>query len=347
MLYIRQTACISPQETIFHTNMNTIHAAVDGKLKAIEPVYENIPPNILRRMGKAVRMGIGAALQILKNSEPANGIIIGTANGGIDDCTKFLQQIIEYDEGILAPGNFVQSVPNAIAAQLGLLTKNQGYNITHVHNGLSFENALIDATMQLIEHPDHNYIVGGVEEISSSYYNIEVLKGDFTTASVSTKDFYLPESKTSVAGEGAAMFLVGSNKKNSIAKIIGIDTIHTNETEKVKQKLENFLKQYLSSGKIDLLISGENGNNRLLKFYSTVESIIGNNTPVVRFKHLCGEYASASSYATWLACQLFLHQSVPSHLLKKESSPDNINKIIIYNNFAGVQHSFVLIENLD
>ena len=102
--------------------------------------------NILRRMGKAVRIGVGAALPLLDGSSNPDGILIGSANGGMEDCIKFLNQVMEYDEGRLTPTNFVQSTPNAIAAQIGLATLNKGYNITHVHRGLAFENALLDAS---------------------------------------------------------------------------------------------------------------------------------------------------------------------------------------------------------
>ena len=62
----------------------------------------------------------------------------------MEDCIKFLNQIVEYKEGLLTPANFVQSTSNAAAAQIALVTKNHQYNITHVHRGLAFENALMD-----------------------------------------------------------------------------------------------------------------------------------------------------------------------------------------------------------
>ena len=117
MLYIHQHTCISPQQAFNDVNIETLKESAENKLKAIEPVYEGIPPGILRRMGKAVRMGVGAAVPLLKTNTAIDGIIIGTANGGMEDCIKFLNQIIDYDEGLLTPGNFVQSTPNAIAAQ--------------------------------------------------------------------------------------------------------------------------------------------------------------------------------------------------------------------------------------
>jgi hypothetical protein len=145
LFYIHKASCISAQESFGEVNLNTIHEPVDKKLYAIEPSHEGIPPGVLRRMGKAVRLGVGAAQPIIKAVPQTDGIIIGTANGGMEDCIKFLNQIIQYDEGQLAPGNFVQSTTNAVAAQLGLISKNTGYNITHVHRGLSFENAIMDA----------------------------------------------------------------------------------------------------------------------------------------------------------------------------------------------------------
>jgi hypothetical protein len=50
-------------------------------------------------------------------------MIIATANGGMEDCVKFLNQIIEYNEGLLTPANFVQSTSNAAAARLRSLQK--------------------------------------------------------------------------------------------------------------------------------------------------------------------------------------------------------------------------------
>src|SRR5271154_6915768 len=147
MFYIHHINCISPQKTFSDIDIENINAPVENKLLVVEPSYEGIPLGILRRMGKAVRIGVGAALQIVKQNP--DGIIIGTANGGMEDCIKFLNQIIDYNEGMLAPGNFVQSTTNAVASQLGLMSANKGYNITHVHRALAFENAMTDTQLML------------------------------------------------------------------------------------------------------------------------------------------------------------------------------------------------------
>ena len=347
MFYIHQTSCISPQQTFGQRNLDVIHEPVNNKLLAIEPQYENIPPGILRRMGKAVRMGVGAALPLIKHVDGAiDGIIIGTANGGMDDCIKFLNQIVQYDEGLLTPGNFVQSTANAIAAQIGLLTNNKGYNITHVHRGLSFENSILDAIMMLKENPGRQYLLGAVDEISAYNYNIDRLAGWFKTENMQGKDLYLQNSPGSIAGEGAAMFIVNSKRQNASASIQAISTLHTYNVEDLQQHLMKFLNKHLIPGeKIDLLLSGENGDNRDQPYYDCCESLFGANTTVARFKHLFGDFATASSIACWLAAQVLESQSLPSNMIKKSSSTHQYKRVLIYNNFKHIQHGFLLMSH--
>ncbi|HMG81625.1 MAG TPA: beta-ketoacyl synthase chain length factor [Ferruginibacter sp.] len=342
MLYIHQSTCISPQQTFLDVDINSLYDCTDNKLKVIEPGYEGIPPGILRRMGKAVRIGVGAALPLIKEAASLDGFIIGTANGGMEDCIKFLNQIIQYEEGVLTPGSFVQSTPNAIAGQLGLFTKNKGYNITHVHRGLAFENAVIDAMMLLHDHPENNYLVGAVDEISAYNYNIELLSGAYKKEPVSCKELYTIHSEGCIAGESAVTFLVNGNKTNAVAQLLGVHGLHTTDIAVVEKQLQLFIQKHLPAGeKIDLLLSGENGDNRLSKYYTSVENII--NTATARFKHMTGEYATVSSFAVWLACQLFQTQDVPSHMLKTQKPQAPIKNILIYNNYKGAQHSFILL----
>lgn len=345
-MYIHHLYCIAAQQDVLNNDIDTLHDAVDKKLFATEPDYDGIPPGILRRMGKAIRMGVGAALPICKETTALNGIIIGSANGGMEDCIKFLNQIVQYDEGLLAPGNFVQSTSNAIAGQLGLITANKGYNITHVHLGLAFENALLDAMMQLKENPDNSYLLGGVDEISTFNYNIEKLAGAYKKETISIKQLYEADSAGSIAGEGAAMFVVNKNTENAIAKVEAVCTLHSNDAEEVSNKFKKFLADNIQDkNKIDLFLSGENGDNRTLKFYTACESLLDTNTAVGRFKHLCGEYPTASSFALWLCCEILQSQKIPQHIYKKKTATGDLKTILLYNNFKGYQHSFMLITS--
>lgn len=346
MLYIHQTYCISAQQNLLQDNIELINESVDNKLLAIEPSYNQIPPGVLRRMGKALRMGIGAALPLVSETELISGIIIGSANAGMDDCVKFLNQIIQYEEGQLTPSNFVQSTSNVIAGQLGMISKNKGYNITHIHLGLAFENALIDAMMQLNANPASSYLLGAVDEISSYHYNIETLAGAYKTEIVSNKNLYETDSPGCIVGEGVAMFVVSSQKKSSIAKIIAVSTLHSTDIELVQQQLKTFLQNNLADGdEIDLLLSGENGDNRTLPFYKICESLLANDTAVVRYKHMAGDYATVSAIGLWYACNILQTQQVPRQMFKKKTNKTAYRNILMYNNFIGLQHSFILISS--
>ncbi|MBC7904886.1 MAG: beta-ketoacyl synthase chain length factor [Gemmatimonadaceae bacterium] len=347
MFYIYKTSCISPQSSYGSPALSELVASAGNKLMAQEPVYSGIPPGILRRMGKAVRIGIGAALPLIADKQETQGIIIGTANGGMEDCIKFLNQIIEYDEGKLTPTNFVQSTPNAIAGQLGLMQSNKGYNITHSNRGLSFENALMDVDMLLAENKNAKYLVGAVDEISAYNFRIEWLGGWYKSEDSSNLNLFENESDGSIAGEGAAMFLAGNEKQGSICRLTDIHFFQTDSAGVVKEALTKFLAKHLPSGKSpDLFMSGENGDRRMQKYYEACTGSLAANTPVLSFKQMCGEYPTASSFGAWAACEILRTQEIPMHMLRTSSSTSNtpISSIFIYNTYKGNQHSFMLLE---
>jgi hypothetical protein len=346
MFYIHHISCISPQQTLNNVNLNKLFEPIDKKLYAIEPGYENIPPGILRRMGKAVRMGVGAALPLLHHNVMPDGIIIGTTNGGKEDSIKFLNQIVDYNEGMLTPLNFVQSTPNAVAAQIGLLTKNHGYNITHVQSGLAFEFAMTDAEMMINEKPLNNYLLGAVDDISANNYNTEVKAGLYKKEDISGKILYETNSPGSIAGEAAAMFLVNGKETGSIANVLAVDTLHHEDESIVKEKLLDFIKKYLPAGeKVDLLLTGENGDSRFIKYYKSCESMIQDEVTIARFKHICGEYPTATAMGLWLCCTILQNQQVPRHMIKKTAAGiTRFKNILMYNNYKGIQHSFILVS---
>jgi len=407
MFYIRQAACISPQETFSETkiDLSQEYEPKDNKMKALEPSYPGIPQNILRRMAKAVRMGVGTALPLIRGAgaisgtpaadhsvsgtpvadHPVSGssaavdvggpmpagIIIGSANGGMEESVKFLKQIVEYKEEMLTPGNFVQSIPNAISSQISLLSQNKGYNTTHVHRGLAFEYAVIDAGMMLKEHPSESYLVGGVDEIATYHYNLEYLKGSYKKEPLSGKRLYEVDSPGSIAGEGAAMFLVDNNKAGASAKLQGIITLHSEDEAAVTGLLQEFLNRHRAATgeRPDLFLTGENGDARIRHFYDACEATLdqalqntttdnlvagnisphstsGNNIIVARYKHMSGEYPTATAFALWIACQALSGLTLPLHMIKRPgpAGQKGIKNVLIYNNYKGRQHSFMWVS---
>lgn len=344
MFYIHKSKCISPQLTYDEVQLDAISPVVDNKLLAIEPPYDFIPVSMLRRMGKAVRMGVGTALPLLKDEQKPDGIIIGTANGGMEDCIRFLNQIIDYEEGILTPTNFVQSTSNAIAGQVGMLSSNQGYNITHVHRGLSFENALLDTAMLLKENKKATYLLGGLDEISIYNYTIDYLGGCFKEEKVTEATLYETPTAGTIAGEGSAMFLVSNIEENAVAQVIDLDMIHTNDPRVLAERLEQFLQKNKVENALDLFLSGENGDVRQADSIKELEAKLKPTTAIARFKHITGDHPTASAISLWLAVQLMITQSIPTHMIKKGNVEGPLKNVLIYNHFKHSQHSFMLVR---
>ena len=342
MLYIHQTSCISPQQTFEPIDIDTLRLSAENLLRAKEPVYHHVPPAQLRRMGKAVKLSVEAAMPLLQGRPAIDGIIIGTGNGGMDDSIKFLNQIIEYDEGMLTPGNFVQSTGNAPAATISMLTGNKSYNITHVHRGQAFENALLDAIMQTAEHPQKTFLLGAVDEISDYNHHIEWLDGWYKQQPLLNKDLYAADSPGSMAGEGAAMFLVNGSAAGAIARCDKLQMFSSSDPEWIAEQCRIFVQEWLKEGDgVNLFLSGENGDHRLMPFYTACESALGSSTNIARFKHMSGEYPTASAFGCWLICEMFQRRSIPAHMIKKAGRQTAGRHILLYNNYKGVQHSLM------
>jgi hypothetical protein len=347
MPYFHQSICISPQRSFPEADLSTIRESKNNLLEVIEPDYPGIPAAVKRRMGKSVRMAVGAALPILQKFPQPDGIVIATANGGMEDCINFLNQIVEYNEGLLTPGSFVQSTSNAAAAQIALVTKNHNYNITHVHRGLAFENALLDVIMLLEENPAAGYLMGCTDEISAYNYNIDRLDGWFRDEPVLNRELFLAQAKGTIAGEGAFMVWMNNEPEGAGATLDAVKTIHTHDPAVLGNCLKNFLSKNMPGGEMpDLLLSGENGDERMMRYFNAVESYFPPASPVARFKHLCGEYCTASSFACWLSIQILGSGVIPPLLIKKNQTPKSIQRILIYNNYRDMQHSFILVSKV-
>ena len=342
MFYIHQSSCIAAQHAFVDPSIQTITESVNNKLYALDSNYESIPPNVLRRLGKAVKMGISTGHQLISKNKVA-GIVLGTANGGLEDCIKFLNQIIQFEEGRLTPTNFVQSTTNAIAGQLGIMSSNKGYNITHVHRGLAFENALIDIEMLLNENPENSYLLGGVDEISDYNYTIEDLAGSYKKEIISNTELLESPTAGTFAGEGAAMFVVNNLKDKAKAIVRGIKTLHTTNNETIIQQLGIFLKEHVQKNEtVDLILSGKNGDVRQNVYYENIEKNL-EGTPVAYYKHLTGDFPTASALALWLASEVL---NDPFNDLLGIGNKNPIRTILLYNSYKGKQHSFILVSGL-
>lgn len=344
-MYIKDLYAISPQKTHDLSFEKGDWQVLNQYIyTAIEPSYQDVIPNAqLRRMGKAVRMGIGVSLPLLGRNPKPDGIIFGTANGGLEDCIKFLNQIVEYNEGTLTPTNFVQSTPNALAGQVALLSENQGYNMTHVNGSLAFESALLDASLFFDEHKgeEKTLLLGAVEEISDYNYNIDRLGERFKEELVSNQNLLSSKTSGSYCGEGSTQFYLSNSPENSLAQFTAFKQCsHISENE-IREFVLSFLQeQNITTADIDCLLLGRSGDADTDSWYEQVEQLV-DDKPRVYFKKSVGEYRTVSAFASYLAIRLLNGQA--QHVIENGATVTP-RTILIYNHFDAVRHSLILIQ---
>ncbi|MRG47404.1 beta-ketoacyl synthase [Chitinophaga sp. SYP-B3965] len=335
--YIQSAAAISPQESFSGPFVPQLLTLADKNLLRIkEPDYSGfIPPNNLRRMSRVLKMGLVAALQCLRNSEVSmpGAIITGTGKGSLQDTERFLKNITEYAETALNPTPFIQSTYNSVNGLIAVQQKCTQYNSTFVHRGFSFEHALLDSMMQIAEGNADVVLTGAFEEISDEHFYIKSRIGYWKKALTQPAELLTSRTPGTIAGEGSAFFMLGSKPGNHpLACIEGIKMVYKPTQEKLHAALETFLAQHeITPSDIDLLITGQNGDVNHDHYYHNLIVQYFPATTSLPFKTLCGEYDTASAFALWLATQVIKEQG--------------LKKILIYNNFYGDQHTFLLLSN--
>ena len=140
------------------------------------------------------------------------------------------------------------------------------------------------------------------------------------------------------------MFLLNNNAYDALARVKDIETFHASDIETVKARFKIFAEAQNLDSETTIFLTGENGDIRFNPFYHSCEALI-NDFPVARFKHLSGEYPTAVSFAVWLSVFALQNKRLPGHLFKTENNLSQLNNIIIYNNYHGLQHSFISITS--
>lgn len=348
--YINSLSCISHHET-FNADFffgETSKIPSSNFLLVSPPVYKDyIPAAAIRRTSHILKMGISAGLMCLKNAdaEQTDAIIVGTAMGCYEDTDKFLRSIDDNAERMLTPTSFIQSTHNTVAGQLALLVKCHGYNFTYVHQNLSFEYALMDALLLLKEKEAQNVLVGGVDELIPSLCELFERAGHIKKTDDLLNPIWNNETKGFVAGEGAAFFNLGASKNpKSIAKIRGVKPFQKiKSSEELLEKSDLFLKECgLNKEDVSLVLSGINGDAEKDLHLKEFNSRSG--FAIAYFKHLCGEYFTASSFALWFASKILEKQTVPACALPGTFPSSSLKNILIVNQYNDQQYSMICVS---
>ncbi|MDN4030843.1 beta-ketoacyl synthase N-terminal-like domain-containing protein [Chryseobacterium gambrini] len=347
-VYINSAACISVQDTLnedFFRNLKPENSV--QVLKAIEPIYkEFIPPAMIRRMSKTVKMSSVASQYALKEAgiENPDAIITGTGMGCSQDSEKFLKNVLDNHEEFLTPTYFIQSTHNTVAGQIALGLQCHAYNFTYVNTSSSLEFSFLDGKLQINDGEAENVLVGSTDEQTERVMELYKLNKTIKKEENLPVDFLNSETEGVIWGEGASFFVLGKEKtESSYALLRDIQITNKLDLEETQQFIENFLaKNNLTNKDIDAVILGFSGDVKSDVYYKNAMDLF-DNSALLYYKHLSGEFNTASGFSTFMACHILKNQEIPEVMLINDLKKEEIKNILLYNHLGGNDHSLVLL----
>lgn len=348
-VYINSAACISVQDTLNENFFQHLKPENSVQiLKAIEPNYkEFIPPAMSRRMSKTVKMSSVASKYALQEAEIENpdAIIVGTGMGCSQDSEKFLKNVIDNNEEFLTPTFFIQSTHNTVAGQIALGLQCHAYNFTYVNTSSSLEFSFLDAKLQINDGEAKNVLVGSTDEQTNRTMELYKLNKTIKKEENLPVDYLNSKTDGVIWGEGASFFVLGKDKtENSYAQLKDIGISSRLGLEETQQFIEDFLaKNNLKNDEIDAVILGFSGDAKSDVYYRKALDLFENST-LLYYKHLSGEFNTASGFSTFMACQILKNQEIPDVMRINFVKKKEVKNILLYNHLGGSDHSLVLLK---
>ncbi|WP_309597424.1 hypothetical protein [Flavobacterium davisii] len=148
-----------------------------------------------------------------------------------------------------------------------------------------------------------------------------------------------------VFSEGATFFALDNVAKDTTyAKLDAISMKNVLDKAEVQDFVTSFLaEQQMDSSEIDAIILGYNGDVNFDGYYDEVTSLFA-NTAQLYYKHISGEYNTASAFGLWVASHVVKNQNVPEILQWNAIKPTALKKVLLYNQYQGRDHSLVVLS---
>ncbi|MBL7825433.1 MAG: beta-ketoacyl synthase chain length factor [Saprospiraceae bacterium] len=310
-MFIRAASTISHQPTFRNKGFSSKLLPLTPDTALIHPDYGMfIPPKDTRRLNDILKMAITCTSDCLLQAEidQPDAIIVGTSMGCNEFTKTFLDKIHAANGGLIAPTAFMLSTHNTIAGQVSLFLGNQSYNITHTHNNLSFEHALVDA-MMAVEEGKQRVLVGAADEMGNELYDMHERL----------------QNNQLLATSGASLFILSDEGSSVAIHLIDVDCY--SQLENLEATINDFLKR----NKLTL-----EEVNRVLFSASrsaTAETLsrIFQTEKIVDYQVFSGAYYVNSAFAMHLAVDLLEMESKPGEkvLICNNLIPNNLGLILL------------------
>src|SRR5690606_37423604 len=117
------------------------------------------------------------------------------------------------------------------------------YNVTYTQNSGSFESALIDAQLRIMENPaTQPVLVGGVDQISSVITSFLYLDQQLKREEISNLELLQSTTPGTITSEGAHFFVISAKPDtNTYAELIDVTLFGAESPKEVLTRLNEFL----------------------------------------------------------------------------------------------------------
>jgi 3-oxoacyl-(acyl-carrier-protein) synthase len=349
--YINGAGVISPQRTFDNGEfLPELTGYEDNVLTCVLPNFKDfLNPFQMRRLSRMLRMGLSAATICLSDAgvKTPDAIITATGFGFQEDMGKFLTEILTQDEQQLTPTYFMQSTHNALSGLIALFFKCMGYNNTYASRGFAFETALHDAMLLLQEKEAENVLVGSFDEAYYVQYSEYARLGYVKREKVNNLQLFETETPGTLQGEGMAFFIVSDQATPQCwCRLRNLHMVcrPADYTGLLTEMIEYLKENGMSNEDVDVFVNGLSGDNLRDEWNRKLQGDFFGHASAVRFKHLTGEYATASSFALWIGAKILNNQTIPAAVLAAPA-PHNrpLRTVLIANHFFGRNYSFFLL----
>ncbi len=277
--------------------------SIAGALSLTE-ISANLPARAVRRLKRLPRIALALAAAAHNDSAASpKAVFMGTGWGALSETYDFLKRLRETEEQFPSPTDFVGSVHNGPASQIAIMYNSTGANITASGGDYSFEQALLSADLSAAESEQPILIIGADEghpELSPLF-----------DQSISCSQNH----PNTLADGGGGLCLTKSSEARgiTISPVFYQSADNTNVIDALLRSLggpETLRTDY------GLLLAGipaacrEQGKAQLARF----TSLTGFNAPIIDYRRLTGEFATASAVAAVMAVDFLKRGSIPPSL---------------------------------
>jgi len=271
----------------------------------LQEISANLSAGQVRRLKRFPRLALSLAMAAHENwdaGDPPTAVFLGTGWGALSETSDFLKRLFETDEQFPSPTDFVGSVHNAAAGQVAMHFQATGANITMTGGDYSFEQALMTAGL-LAKNNNAPFLVIGADE---SHPELSRL-------------FDRSVTDTSILSDGGGALSLKTGPSTSGLTIQSLFFESSQDNPEVISSLIQQLEQPQPiSDRYGMIMAGipaacrSKGKTQL----QTLLSITGYNHPVIDYRKITGEFASASAVAAVMAIKFLQKASIPKSLCR-------------------------------